>query len=176
MPKTAVQTATTFKPKPKTAPICPFLAILTAFLSSLVQLTSDGANDMLDSEFPNVEGKSPSELYDKGYEYYKQEEYYKSEKFFRLAAEQGHAIAQRCMGFLFDNGAGVGQDYKEAAKWYRLSAEQGDILSPYYLGLCYESGKGVEQNHTEALKWIRLSAERNFGNAQDWLKERGESY
>ena len=43
----------------------------------------------------------------------------------RLAAGQGHAVAQYNLGVMYENGRGVRQDYVEAIKWYRLAADQG---------------------------------------------------
>ena len=39
-----------------------------------------------------------------------------------LAADQGHATAQRLLGAMYANGLGVTQDYAEAVRWYRLAA------------------------------------------------------
>jgi TPR repeat protein len=47
-------------------------------------------------------------------------------KWYRLAAEQGHAIAQHNLGGMYEFGKGVPQNYKIAEKWYRLSEEQGN--------------------------------------------------
>ncbi len=44
---------------------------------------------------------------------------------FRLAAEQGLAIAQYNLGVMYNNGEGVPEDMAEAARWLRLAAEQG---------------------------------------------------
>jgi TPR repeat protein len=40
----------------------------------------------------------------------------------RRLADQGDALAQFSLGFMYDNGQGVLQDYAEAAKWYRKAA------------------------------------------------------
>jgi len=45
---------------------------------------------------------------------------------FRLAAEQGNAVAQAHLGFIYRNGIGVPQDYVLAHMWSSLSAAQGD--------------------------------------------------
>ena len=44
----------------------------------------------------------------------------------REAAQQGYAIVQTHLGFMYYTGKGVAQDYQEAAKWFRKAAEQGD--------------------------------------------------
>jgi TPR repeat protein len=36
-----------------------------------------------------------------------------------LAAEQGNAIAQFCLGGMYGEGDGVQQHFKEAALWFR---------------------------------------------------------
>ena len=46
-------------------------------------------------------------------------------KWYRLAADQGNAIAQYNLGFMYDNGQGVPQDYVRAHMWFNLSAAQG---------------------------------------------------
>jgi hypothetical protein len=44
-------------------------------------------------------------------------------------AEQGLALAQFNLGWMYDDGKGVTQDYAESAKWFRKGAEQGDAKS-----------------------------------------------
>jgi TPR repeat protein len=46
-------------------------------------------------------------------------------RLYRLAAAQGHAIAQFNLGYMFENGRGVAQDRAKAIRWYRLAAAQG---------------------------------------------------
>ena len=49
-----------------------------------------------------------------------------SSKWFRLAAEQGNAVAQNNIGLNYVRGKGVVKDYSEAKKWFQLAAEQGE--------------------------------------------------
>ena len=42
-----------------------------------------------------------------------------------LPADQGHAIAQYNLGWMYANGEGVPEDDAEAVRWYRLAADQG---------------------------------------------------
>ena len=58
-------------------------------------------------------------------------------KWYRLAADQGNAIAQCNLGVMYDKGRGVPQDYAEAVKWYRLAAEQGHADAQFKLGIMY---------------------------------------
>ena len=63
---------------------------------------------------------------------------------YRLAAEQGDAMAQFALGVMYANGgAGVPQDVDEAVRWYRLAAEQGDADAQLNLALIYSNGHGI---------------------------------
>jgi TPR repeat protein len=45
-------------------------------------------------------------------------------RWLQLAADQGHALAQRDMGMLYEQGQGVTQDVLEAFFWYSLASRQ----------------------------------------------------
>ena len=87
----------------------------------------------------------------------------------RPLAEQGNAVAQFDLGFMYDTGHGVMQDYGEAMRWYRLAAQQGNALAQYNLGFMYANGHGVSQAYAEAAKWYLLSAEQGYTWAQFYL-------
>ncbi len=78
-------------------------------------------------------------------------------RWFRLAAEQGRALAQLNLGMMYTHGKGVQQNYAEALRWYRLAAEQGDANAQRNLGLIY----------LEAMKWYGLAAQQGDANAQN---------
>jgi TPR repeat protein len=71
---------------------------------------------------------------------------------YRLAADQGFALAQNNLGNMYEKGLGVPQNYTEAVSWYRLAASQGSASGQNNLAHMYSSGQGVPQNHSEALK------------------------
>ena len=75
-------------------------------------------------------------------------------KWYRLAAEQGAAIAQSNLGWMYANGHGVLKDYNEAIRWYRLAAEKGNAAAQNSLGATYETGRGVPQDYDEAINGI----------------------
>ncbi len=81
-------------------------------------------------------------------------------KWCRKAAEQGNAIAQGNLGFVYSEGLGVTQDYAEAARWYRKAAEQGYAKAQGNLGVMYERGQGVPQDYVQAHMWFNLAASR----------------
>jgi TPR repeat protein len=61
-------------------------------------------------------------------------------KWYRLAAEQGEAIAQYNLGYMYEYGRGVAKDYTQAMRWYRQAADQG--LKPAIEGYNYLKSKG----------------------------------
>ena len=81
----------------------------------------------------------------------------------RPCAEQGYAIAQSNLGYMYDNGHGVAQDYTKAVFWYGLAAGQGDTFAQYSLGLYYGGGGGVPQDNVLAYMWLSIAA----ANGQD---------
>ena len=45
---------------------------------------------------------------------------------YRLAAEQGNAVAQNNLGYCYETGSGVEPSLEEAIKWYKFAAKQGN--------------------------------------------------
>ena len=86
------------------------------------------------------------------------QDYTEAAKWYRLAAEQGNAVAQLAIGVMYDSGKGVPQDSAEAVKWYRLAAEQGDPMAQQGLGLMYDIGEGVPQDFVTAHMWFSIAA------------------
>jgi hypothetical protein len=90
-----------------------------------------------------------------------------AERLFRLAAEQGYAVAQVDLGFMFL------RDTAEAIQWCRLAAAQGLAQAQYRLGNMFKDGQGVAQDLAEAIRWYRLAAEQGHYGAQDLLSTLG---
>ena len=82
------------------------------------------------------------------------------------AAEQGNALAQNNLGFMYSKGRGVPQDYAEAVRWYRLAAEQGNADAQNNLGIMYSIGQGVPQDYVTAHMWLNLAAAPGHENAR----------
>jgi TPR repeat protein len=91
-------------------------------------------------------------------------------------AEQGEAIAQFNLGYIYEKGYGITQDYTEALKWYRKSAEQGDASAQFSLGYMYEKGRGVPASHKKAIEWYRKAAAQGDEEAINRLKALGVTY
>jgi TPR repeat protein len=90
--------------------------------------------------------------------------------FFKLAAAQGHAAAQCCLGSMFANADGVPQDDVEAVKWWRLAAAQGYDVAQYSLGWMLINGRGVTLDYTEAAQWLSLATAQGYEAAQSLLE------
>ena len=88
-----------------------------------------------------------------------------------LDAEQGYALAQSNLGWMYANGEGVPQNYKTAIKWFTLAAEQGFAVAQNNLGWMYYNGDGVPQNDKTALKWYTLAAEQGDALAQSQVEK-----
>ncbi|MBN4048158.1 sel1 repeat family protein [bacterium AH-315-O15] len=84
----------------------------------------------------------------------------------RQRAEQGDAVAQYTLGFMYEVGTGVPQDSVEAVRWYRLAADQGHASAQVNLGVMYRTGQGVPEDDTEAVRWTRLAADQGHVTAQ----------
>jgi uncharacterized protein len=106
-------------------------------------------------------GSPPLEKKDKDY---KQAFYW-----FCKAAEHNHAVAQRRLGYMYQEGLGATKDDGQAAIWYQKSAEQGDAKAQCELGWIYQSGTGVAQNDKLALSWYLKSAKQGYVHAQGAL-------
>ena len=89
-------------------------------------------------------------------------------------AEQGDAVGQYNLGFMYDNGEGVPENDAEAVKWYRLAADQGNADAQYNLALMYSLGEGVPENYTKAYALWSLAAGQGDEDAKgnrDIVKE-----
>ncbi len=107
--------------------------------------------------------------WDEGQAAYQRGDYATALREFRPLAEQGNALAQNKLGYMYRNGIGVTQDYAEAVKWYRKAAEQGHATAQYDLANMYRDSQGVLQDHAEAVKWDRKAAEQGYALAQNNL-------
>ena len=83
-------------------------------------------------------------------------------KWMRAAAEQGFALAQHGLGFMYFQGECTKSDAAEAARWFRLAAEQGLAGSQSTLAMMYEKGVGVARDAAEAARWL-ARAEKDAG-------------
>jgi TPR repeat protein len=87
-----------------------------------------------------------------------------------VAAKQGDAQAQCCLGVCYEHGIGISQDEAKAVEWFTLSANQGDAQAQCCLGVCYYNGTGIAQDKAKAVEWFTLSAKQGDEDAIRMLR------
>jgi uncharacterized protein len=96
-------------------------------------------------------------------------DYSEAVRLYRLAAAQGHAAAQKSLGYLIQKGRGLAQDKEEAVRFYRLAAEQGHAEAEQKLAYMISVGRGVAQDYAEAARLFRLAAAQGDAYSQKSL-------
>lgn len=84
-------------------------------------------------------------------------------------ADKGNAWAQNNIGYLYEQGLGVGQSYPEAMNWYKKAAAQNLPQAQFNIGTLYSYGYGVEKNPREAVGWFRQAAKQKLADAEYML-------
>ena len=84
----------------------------------------------------------------------------------RMAAEDGHVLAQCNLGNCYDFGKGVAMDKVAAVEWFSKAAAQGLDGAQYNLGVSYEHGKGVARDFKAAARWYAKAAAQGYAYAQ----------
>ena len=82
--------------------------------------------------------------------------------YYRLAADQGHSLAQSYLGVMIQEGVGGTQSDKEAIHFFQVSAAQGNSHALNNLGRVYQFGLGLERNDSIAVDYYKRSS--NLGN------------
>ena len=88
-----------------------------------------------------------------------------------MAAEQGSAVAQHNIGYLYFSGEGLDQDYAEAFYWFKLAAEQGYPPAAGNLGQMYYDGLGVEVDKIEAYAWLATALAQGLDVSEIFLDD-----
>jgi TPR repeat protein len=68
---------------------------------------------------------------------YEPGDYATAYRLLRPLADQGDALAQTNLGFMYANGRGVPQDYSKALEWFGKAADQGFAIAQTNLGVMY---------------------------------------
>jgi hypothetical protein len=113
---------------------------------------------------------NPSQMFERGDEFYKAQKYIEAHEWFLQAAEAGHAGAMNMLGVLYNNGYGVARDYDQARHWQEKSAEAGNPSAMHNLGLSYESGRGVATDLKKAQEWYRKATATGFKPSKEKLR------
>ena len=78
-------------------------------------------------------------------------------RWYLKAAEQGHALAQHGLGFMFMEGECTEADPEQAVSWFRKAANQGLTGSMVTLAMMYQEGRGVDKDEEKARELYRLA-------------------
>jgi TPR repeat protein len=73
------------------------------------------------------------------------------------SAEQGYAIAQHGVGFMYLEGECAEKNGEKAVEWFTKAGDQGLQGSLTTLGMMYEQGSLVEQNSAKATAYYKAA-------------------
>lgn len=93
----------------------------------------------------------------------------RASEWFEKAAKQDHAVAINNLGYLYENGYGVGRNYVRAAQLYREAALKGVPESQYAIGNLYYLGRGVVKDPVQGSLWLRKAAAQGNTKAGELL-------
>jgi uncharacterized protein len=92
-------------------------------------------------------------------------------KYLLPSADQGEAVSQACVGWMYSMGEGVPQDDQMAFKYFELSANQGDRNGQFGLGCLYfNDTTEVLPDRQMACSYFRTSADQGNPHAQALLE------
>ena len=86
-------------------------------------------------------------------------------------ADAGDADAQQAIGWLYENGLGVGQDYKTSASWYQKSVDGGHAGAALNLGNLLDNGLGLPKNYVRSFALFQTAAAAGFAEAYNNMGE-----
>jgi TPR repeat protein len=92
-------------------------------------------------------------------------DYTKAHQLLWPLADQGNAVAQEILGFMYARGEGMQRDDAVALQWFTLAAEAGRADAQFELGHMYRDGLGVTADGKAALLWFRRAAEQGKTDA-----------
>lgn len=143
-----------------------------------------GGEELTDSSTVKNARMAPESQYQLGLRYFAgdrvKQDFNKAITCFCRAAEQGHGLAQYCLGFCYDTALGVEYSRSEAAKWYRKAARNDKFFNSFSGSIpCLGAFRprqtrivyNVEKDLTEQ---YRISAEKGSAEAQYQLARRYE--
>ena len=147
------------------------LATMRAAVSRAMQRRKrETARDPVTDALTMAHSEDAETIFKCGMNYYRghgvPQDYTEAVKWFRIAAEQGYALAQYFLGICYSDGKGVPEDDVEAAKWCHQAAQNGNADAQHNISNCYFKGLGVPQDFVEAAKWDKKAAEQGHIAAQ----------
>ncbi len=103
-----------------------------------------------------------------------QRDYKEAAKWYRKAAEQGNAVAQNNLGYVYNVHLDSKEANKEAIKWYLKSAEQGCVYAQFNLGVMHVGvtlGNDGARKYKTGYMWYYLAYLGGSTDAKARLKE-----
>jgi len=96
----------------------------------------------------------------------------------RIKANEGDALAQYNLGFMYEDGHSVTRNPEKAVYWYAQAAEQNDISAQLNLAWFYFSGfeKKIPRDEKKAIYWYTRAALQGSLRAQymlGWMYHEG---
>ena len=91
-------------------------------------------------------------------------------RYLTVASENGDAISQFTLGFMYWSGRGTDPDQDTAFKWFLKAAEQ-DVPEAMYNVAKILLMKDFEKNKDEAVQWLKRSADAGYDTAYDMLSD-----
>ena len=91
-------------------------------------------------------------------------------KWFKLAAEQGNAIAQLNLGRCYRDGIGVVKNEKEEFKWFKLAAEQRDAIAQLNLDVAIEMvsvSRRIKKSILSGSSWLQYKGMQKHKQSLD---------
>lgn len=149
-----------------------FTALAMGVLLSVSAMAADMATLIRQAQSGDV-----SAQLDLAYEYYQQDNHAKAFEWITKAANQGDAVAQYNLGWMYALGKGVRQDYHKAVEWFTKAAGQGNAKAQNNLGGMYRQGQGVRQDYQKAVEWYTKAAHQGDAWAQNnlgWMYYNGQ--
>lgn len=80
-------------------------------------------------------------------------------QFFKLAAENGNALAASQVSLMYEKGEGVSKDTKSSIFFQKIAADLGHPIEARCLGLSYLHGDGMKKNKELAIKYLTIASE-----------------
>jgi len=96
-------------------------------------------------------------------------DYLAAYKWSKNAAENQYRDSYGLLGYLYENGYGVGVDAKKSIQYYQAGSDIGDPSAMFHLAEVYYHGKSASIDHNKAFILYEESAKGGVLSAQDML-------
>ncbi|MHA1597528.1 MAG: tetratricopeptide repeat protein [Alphaproteobacteria bacterium] len=140
-----------------------------AVLPVLLLSAPDAANAQQASPempIPEADAPIPAISFDDAVAAFKAGEHEAALAALKPLAEDGNALAQNALGYMYRRGLGADKDMLQSMFWYRKAAIQGNAVAQYSLGEITRKEGQTKVQLAAALEWITKAAKQNYADAQ----------